>query len=253
MHDSGTLIYVAGPAQTTEDVSLVLADRAGTVTPLKVESDRYGNARVSPDGARLAVDTDDGKEANVYLYELSGTRGRNRLTFGGRSQFPVWSPDGQRVAFQSDREGDRAIFAQRIDGTGLTRLTTAPKEESHIPESWSRDGHLLFSILKEGSYTLWTLSIADGKTARFGDTVSSEPTGAVFTSDGRWVTYHSLPPGALRLARTAVFSLSHSRPQAPAISRSGSVATFSRCGHVMRPSCFTSVQRTSGWWPCRSR
>jgi eukaryotic-like serine/threonine-protein kinase len=195
--DSGTLIYVAGPAQTTEDVSLVLADRAGTVTPLKVESDRYGNARVSPDGARLAVDTDDGKEANVYLYELSGTRGRNRLTFGGRSQFPVWSPDGQRVAFQSDREGDRAIFAQRIDGTGLTRLTTAPKEESHIPESWSRDGHLLFSILKEGSYTLWTLSIADGKTARFGDTVSSEPTGAVFTSDGRWVTYHSLPPGAL--------------------------------------------------------
>jgi hypothetical protein len=82
------------------------------------------------------------------------------------------------------------------------RLTTAPKEEEHIPETWSPDGrHLLFSVLKGtpqkgGTYTLWALSVADGKTMPFGDIESHEPTGAVFSPDGHWVAYHSLPSGA---------------------------------------------------------
>jgi Tol biopolymer transport system component len=194
---SGTLAYVPGAAQASGDSSLVLADRAGNVTPLPVPPDRYVHTRASPDGKRVAVDTDDGKEADVHTYELAATGGLNRLTFGGRNLFPVWSHDSQRLAFQSDRHGDRAIFAQRVDGTGLVRLTTASKEDAHIPESWSPDGkNLVFSVLKDATYTLWILSLADGKTTRFGDVVSSEPIGAVFAPNGRWVSYHSLPPGA---------------------------------------------------------
>ena len=49
-----------------------------------------------------------------------------RLTFGGNNRYPIWSPDGQRVAFDSDREGDRAIFWQKADGTDAAeRLTRA--------------------------------------------------------------------------------------------------------------------------------
>ena len=223
---SGTLIYVPGPAAiTNSEMSLVIVDRGGNMTPLKVSSGPYLNARASRDGRYLAVETDDGRAADIYTHDLSGNGGINRLTFGGRNTSPVWSPDGQRVAFQSDREGDRGIFAQRIDGTGVVRLTTAAKDEAHIPESWSPDGkHLLFSVVKSDAYALWTLSMADGKTARFSDILSREPIGAVFSPDGRWVAYHSLPPEANAADKSAgvfvePFPANGTRFQSPRVNR----------------------------------
>ena len=59
------------------------------------------------------------------------------MTFGGKNRFPIWSADGQRIAFQSDREGDTAIFWQAADGTGTAeRLTKPDKDTAHVPESW---------------------------------------------------------------------------------------------------------------------
>ena len=71
---------------------------------------------MSPDGTRIAFGTDDGKEAIIYIYDLSGASGMQRLTFGGNNRFPIWSADSKRVAFQSDRDGDLAIFWQPADG-----------------------------------------------------------------------------------------------------------------------------------------
>jgi Tol biopolymer transport system component len=51
-----------------------------------------------------------------------------QLTFGGRNRFPIWSADGQHVAFQSDREGDLGIFWQRADGTGAAERLTKPDQ-----------------------------------------------------------------------------------------------------------------------------
>ncbi len=196
--DSGTLVYVPGPARPTSSYVVAVADRAGIVTPLKMPPGRYVHVRASRDGRLLAVDTDDGKDANVSTFELSGVSAMRRLTFGGRNRFPVWSPDGRRIAFQSDRDGDFAIFAQRIDGTGIERLTKPGEGETHVPESWSSDGrHLSFAVQKKGDeFTLWTLSLADGKVTRFRDVLSTEPFGSVFAPDGRWIAYHTLPPGA---------------------------------------------------------
>jgi Tol biopolymer transport system component len=67
-----------------------------------------------------------------------------RLTLAGRNRVPVWSPDGQHVAFQSDREGDLAIFWQRADGTApAERLTTPDKDTADVPEFWSPDAKTL--------------------------------------------------------------------------------------------------------------
>ena len=65
---------------------------------------------VSPDGKQLAVDTDDGKEASVWVYPLDGTAAMRRLTFGGANRNPFWTRDGQRIVFRSDREGDLGLF-----------------------------------------------------------------------------------------------------------------------------------------------
>jgi serine/threonine-protein kinase len=152
--------------------------------------------RVSPDGARLAFATDDGKEAIVYIFDLAGTTARRRLTFGGNDRFPIWSADGKRVVFQSDRDGDLGIFWQSADGGTAERLTKPNQGESHVPESWSPTADtLLFSVRQGADVSLWTFSPKDGKAAPFAAVHSTNPTGAVFSPDGRWVAYSSTERG----------------------------------------------------------
>lgn len=192
--DTGTLFYIPGPAGARNmDTSLALADRLGVLTRLAVPPGPYVHVRASRDGGRLAIGTDDGKEANVSIYELAGKTSMRRLTLAGQNRFPIWSPDGQRVAFQSDREGDLAIFRQRADGTGpVERLTKPAPGEGHIPESWSPDGRLIsFAVTKGADFSLWTLTVADKKAAPFGAVHSAEPIGSVFSPDGHWIVYTS--------------------------------------------------------------
>ncbi len=193
--NTGSLIYIPGPATTaaTEQV-LALVDSKGVVEPLKVRPAPYEFPRLSTDGSRVAVGTDDGKDANVWIYELSGTTAARQLTFGGRNKFPVWTADGRRVAFQSDREGDLAIFWQLADGTETAeRLTKPEKEIAHVPESWSPDGKILsFDVITGSQHALWTLALADKKTAAFGDVRSSGFFSAsTFSPNGRWLAYTS--------------------------------------------------------------
>jgi eukaryotic-like serine/threonine-protein kinase len=194
MSGTGTLLYIPGPAgTTTTERALALADRAGVLTRLAVPPGPYVHVRASRDGGRLAIGSDDGKEAIVWIYEIAGTRTARRLTFGGQNRYPIWSPDGQRLAFQSDREGDLAIFWQRADGTtAAERLTKPDKGTAHVPESWSPDGKtLLFSEAKGSSYSLEALSLPDKRVAPYGAVQSAEPIGSVFSPDGRWIAYSS--------------------------------------------------------------
>jgi Tol biopolymer transport system component len=102
----------------------------------------------------------------------------------------VWSPDSKRVAFQSDREGGLAIFAQSADGGTPERLTKPAEGEVHIPESWTPSGdYLLFSAIKGAAVTLQVLTLKDKTTTAFDGVRSTVPTSAMFSPDGRWVVY----------------------------------------------------------------
>jgi Tol biopolymer transport system component len=120
-----------------------------------------------------------------------------KLTFEGLNRFPVWSPDGQRIGFQSDRQKDLGIFERRADGTGeVVRLTTPKAGERHVPESWSPDGkYLSFTVVNGSVYSLWVFSRDDGSVAPFNGVESTEPFGSAFSPDGRWLAYHALPQG----------------------------------------------------------
>jgi serine/threonine-protein kinase len=193
---AGSLVYLPGLASTTGGQrDLARLDRKGGTELLRLPPGPYEFPRVSPDGKRLAFGTDDGKEAIVWIYDLSGTSSMRRLTFGGKNRFPIWSADGARVAFQSDREGDLGIFWQRTDGTGTAERLTRPEQGvSHYPESWAPKGErFLFSASTGTRVSLWTYSLQDKKAAPFGSVQQSSPNlvRAVFSPDGRWVAYGS--------------------------------------------------------------
>jgi eukaryotic-like serine/threonine-protein kinase len=197
---TGSLVFVSGPASTASGrFDLALFGRDGTVQKLKLPPAQYESPRLSPNGRQIAVGTDDGKDASVWIYDVSGAASIRRLTtLGGRNRVPVWSPDGEHVAFQSDSEGDLAIFWQRADGTApAERLTKPDKDTADVPESWSPDGKtLLFSVAKGSTYTVSALSFPDKKVSALAGIASAQPPSAAFSPDGRWVAYSMEPPGS---------------------------------------------------------
>jgi len=189
---TGALLYIPGPSRSGQE-DVFLYDRQGAMTALKLPPAAYGYPRVSPDGKRIAVETSDGKNATISLYDLAGTTSLRRLTFGGNNRFPIWSGDGRRLAFQSDREKDLAIFWQPVDGGQVERLTTPEPGTAHFPESWVPGGNaFLYSVTRGTESTLWLYSVVDRRASRFGDVTSpSFPTDAAFSPDGKWVAYQT--------------------------------------------------------------
>jgi Tol biopolymer transport system component len=191
--DTGTIAYISGPvaASGTSNLSIALFDRSGASEAVNVPPGPYSEPRMSPDGRAIAVGHNDGRAVSIWVYEMSGEGSAQRLTFGGQDRYPVWTADSRRVVFQSDREGDLALFSQRADRTGTAeRLTRPEKGVAHVALSASPNGAvLLVDRIADGKTTLMTLSLRDGTLAPFGGVESFMPTGAVFSPDGRWVAY----------------------------------------------------------------
>ena len=166
---TGTAVYATGnPARA----SLVWADREGKIEPLVKDQDLYREVSLSPDGLKAVVRY----ELHLWMHDLQrGTR--IRLTSGtGSNILPLWSGDGARIVFASNRGGDWDIYSQPADGSGPADvLLTRPYDQ--FPYSMLPDGTLLYhEIHPKTSRDLWTLS-PDGKTSPLRVTPFNEMSG----------------------------------------------------------------------------
>jgi serine/threonine-protein kinase len=196
--NAGLLIYAAGSGAGR---SLAFIDRRRGIERLNLPPSMYETPRVSPDGKRIAYSSTTGSDRSIYIHDLSSSASPRRLTFGGRSRFPVWSADGLRVAFQSDRDGDLAIFWQRADGTDAAERLTRPEPgASHLPNAWSPQGDVLvYTVLKDSVFSAWRFSVRErkaeplsGVTTRGGEGMP-QPS---LSPDGQWLAYRSYDPGS---------------------------------------------------------
>jgi len=186
---TGSLVYVSGGSQSEQN-RLVWVSRDGKEQPLAAPPGAYGRQRISPDGRKVTVEQD----GQIWLYELARDT-MTRFTFEGSNNFaPVWTPDGSRIAFQSNNDGPPSVFWQKADGSGgMEKLTGS--EYTRFPKSWSADGQLLSfgEINPTTGYDIWVLDMKDRKAVPFLRTPFYEV--GVISPDGRWMAYTSNESG----------------------------------------------------------
>jgi Tol biopolymer transport system component len=164
-------------------------DRAGVRKALNIPPANYSQPRISPDGKQLALYSDDGKVSDVSIYDMTGETPMRRLTFGGHNIKPVWTRDGQRIVFTSDREGDDALFWQRADGNGTAELLAkAEPGTSPQSESWSADDKTLLVNIRVGGRGSGLSTVTLGTDQKLKPFIS-QGGNATISYDGRWIAY----------------------------------------------------------------
>ena len=93
---------------------------------------------ISPDGTQIAFTY----QGDIYTVPTSGGRAIQLTTNSAHDTRPIWSPDGQQIAFASDRLGSMDIYVVNKDGGAPTRLTTHSGNET--PLAFKDNGHILF-------------------------------------------------------------------------------------------------------------
>lgn len=188
--DNGVLAYQTGSGK--HGSQLAWFDRNGKQLGVLGDLAIYNYPQLSPDEQRAAVSIVDPQNGNsdIWLYEVA--RGlKTRFTVDpADDRSPVWSPDGSRIVFSSNRKDHVDLYQKSASGIGSDELLLESELDKY-PTSWSPDGRfLLYSTVDpKTKLDLWVLPLGeDRKPFPFLQTEFNELNGQ-FSPDGRWIAY----------------------------------------------------------------
>jgi serine/threonine-protein kinase len=187
---AGDLTYVAG-AITDAKANLVLIDREGSASPLPLEPRGFHQPRFAPDGSKIAFTVGrgvHGVSGDVWVFSFTDG-GLRRVTFGGSDLYPLWQPDGSRIAFL--RSSDSTVVSKAADGSGEVELITQSTTNVLLPSSWSPDRRAIALTRTARSTDVYLLNLGDDEPQLFAEDASAP----MISPDGRWLAYASPAAG----------------------------------------------------------
>ena len=200
---NGTIVYVSSKVPIPFPYSIWWLESTGQTKALQVPPGLYENPRFSPDGKRLAFELASASvRADIWVEDLERDTVSRLTNLPGRNNFPVWTPDGRNIVFESWDWAGSGIYWIRADGVGeAQRLTEADLKTFQSPHSFSPGGkRLAYSYSRESSgfrAEIWTAPMEGdrdhprlGKAEVFLRTSFSEWDPA-FSPDGHWLVYSS--------------------------------------------------------------
>jgi len=141
--NDGSLAYLPEIAGQNLLNKLIWVDRNGKEEPLAAQPNNYMGPRISPDGTKVAMTISAGETSDLWIWDTVRET-MTRLTFNEASYFPLWYPDGKRVAFDSGSIDNLTIYWKAADGTGEDEKLNS--ELGIAPFSWSKNGKTLVTM-----------------------------------------------------------------------------------------------------------
>ncbi|MGB8507727.1 MAG: protein kinase [Pyrinomonadaceae bacterium] len=163
--DGKSMVYVR--YESSSNLQSIAFDAAsGRVTgePLWVTRGYTGAStpQLSPDGARYVVRWPHAAQEDIAIFDKDGSNWRALTDDKFQDRRPRWFPDGQRIAFISDRSGLNQIWAINADGTGLRQLTFAAEHGASAPVLSPDGKRLAYLQLADKGATAFVLNLTKG-------------------------------------------------------------------------------------------
>jgi serine/threonine-protein kinase len=187
--DGGDLFYLTGGILEDLRNTLVWFDRSGAPAPVPAEAGAYTAPRLSPDLQRAVL---YGSNIEKALLVLDFPRRRlTRLPFGGEVWWPLWNPDGSRIAFAGVVNGAYRLYWMQADGSAPAEALTPPSANA-MPAAWSANGEeLLFIDSGEDGSDIFRLRLSDRRIERVIATGKGYESYPTLSPDDRWLAYVS--------------------------------------------------------------
>ena len=187
---NGSLLYLLDLRNnSTKQLNVTIPGARPTIRPKVVDAANFINWwHISPTGKRAVVSA----RGDVWTLPAKDGSPRNLTrSNGAHERDPVWSPDGQWIAYFSDATGEYELYLTQSDGKGETKQLTEGSETFYNGIYWSPDSkHIVFGD-KGGNMSMHTLATEEkaGETKLIDTDPWNAPGSPSFSHDSRWIAY----------------------------------------------------------------
>jgi len=199
---NGVVVYRAGGVGGIPVTQFTWFDRQGTRLGTIGQPGQYEDFELSGDGTRLGAALYDQRSRTSDIWVIDAARGANqRLTFDpAEDDSPIWSPDGTRIVFSSERSGAADIYMKPATGAAPDEVMLH-SSTNKTPEDWSPDGRFLLYNAEDPqtAVDLWLLPMDGDRTPKSLVQTPAQEGQARFSPDGRWFAYTSDESGARQI------------------------------------------------------